>query len=63
MSEDNDIRTDIAKYLETQGWGVVLVAEHGVKGIDPEGYRYEYFMKFLGKQRENQSSGEKVNGI
>ena len=61
MSENKDIRLDIAKYLESQGWSVVLVGEHGVKKPDPTPHKYEYTMSFLGKQRETHTSGETAN--
>ena len=61
MSEDNDIRVAIAKYLESQGWGVVLVGEHGVKKPDPTPYKYEYTMSFLGAQKEVHNQEERVN--
>jgi len=53
MTENNDVRLAIAKFLESEGWSVVLVGDHGVKKPDPTPYKYEYTMSFLGKQREN----------
>ena len=45
----DDVRLAIAKFLEKQGWSVVLVADHGVKpGTDK--FKYEYYCKFLGSQ-------------
>lgn len=50
-TNDKDIRLELAKYLEKQGWNVILVAEHGVKGIDPSSFKYEYFMRFMGGKK------------
>ena len=52
MDEEKDIRIAIAKYLESQGWSVALVGDHGVKKPDPTPLKYEYTMQFLGKKRE-----------
>jgi len=52
---EENIRTEIAKYLESQGWSVVLVADHGVKKPDPASFKYEYTMQFLGVQRGDNS--------
>ena len=59
MTEDKDIRLEIAKYLESKGWGVVLVGDHGVKKPDPTPYKYEYTMSFLGKQKGSSEFKEK----
>jgi hypothetical protein len=53
----DDVRLAIAEHLEKHGWNVILVAESGVKqGSDK--FKYEYFMKFLGKQREEKKPNE-----
>jgi len=61
MSEENDVRIVVAKYLESQGWSVVLVGEHGIKKPDPTPLKYEYTMQFLGK-RKTSKGGDTSGG-
>lgn len=49
---DKDIRLELAKYLEKQGWNVILVADHGIRGVDPTIFRYEYFIQFMGGKKK-----------
>lgn len=51
VPDEEDIRLAIAKYLEKMGWSVILVAEHGVESMDPNGLRHKYFMNFLGSRK------------
>ena len=60
MTEEKDIRMDIVDYLKSQGWGIILIGEHGVKKPDPTPFKYEYTMSFLGKKIED--SEFKENG-
>ena len=60
MDEEKDIRIAIAKYLESQGWSVALVGDHGVKKPDPTPLKYEYTMQFLGKKGRHHSLHRKV---
>jgi len=62
-TEIEDIRVEIAKYLESQGWGVVLVANHGVQKPDPTSFKYQYFMNFLGKQKNLSPEQKTKEGV
>ena len=55
----DDIRKDIAEYLKTKGWNVILVAEHGVQKPDPTPLKYQYVMNFMGKN--NSLERTKIN--
>ena len=50
LEDSKDIRLAIGKYLQDNGWNVILVADHGIKELDKN--RYEYFMQFLGSKKE-----------
>jgi len=63
---EEDVRLAIADHLKRMGWNVVLVAEHGVESMDPNGYRHKYFMNFLGskikKPMEEKPSAKRLRG-
>ena len=52
-----DVRYDIVDYLNTKGWKVVLIDNHGVQKQTGVPYRYEYVMSFLGKHPDFPDGG------
>jgi hypothetical protein len=56
---NEDFREDVAEYLKTKGWNIVLVADHGIRGDPNIKFKYEYFMQFLGSNKTLSPSSNK----